>query len=132
MLEIEVTESFIMHDPERWIVLLKEMQHLGMSIAIDDFGTGYSSLSYLRKLPINKLKIDMSFVKDIPKLEDACAIVNSIINLAQNMKITTLAEGIEHKDQEAYLAEHGCEQGQGYLYAKPMSLKNLKTWIQKF
>jgi len=132
MLEIEVTESFIMHDPERWIVLLKEMQHLGMSIAIDDFGTGYSSLSYLRKLPINKLKIDMSFVKDIPKLEDACAIVNSIINLAQNMKITTLAEGIEHKDQEEYLAEHGCEQGQGYLYAKPMSLKNLKTWIQKF
>ena len=132
MLEIEVTESFIMHDPERWIVLLKEMQHLGMSIAIDDFGTGYSSLSYLRKLPINKLKIDMSFVKDIPKLEDACAIVNSIINLAQNMKITTLAEGIEHKDQEDYLAEHGCEQGQGYLYAKPMSLKNLKTWIQKF
>ncbi|WP_342587551.1 putative bifunctional diguanylate cyclase/phosphodiesterase [Sulfurospirillum multivorans] len=131
MLEIEVTESFIMHDPERWIVLLKEMQHLGMSIAIDDFGTGYSSLSYLRKLPINKLKIDMSFVKDIPKLEDACAIVNSIINLAQNMKITTLAEGIEHKDQEEYLAEHGCEQGQGYLYAKPMSLKNLKTWMQK-
>jgi EAL domain-containing protein (putative c-di-GMP-specific phosphodiesterase class I) len=74
----------------------------------------------------------MSFVKDIPKLEDACAIVNSIINLAQNMKITTLAEGIEHKDQENYLAEHGCEQGQGYLYAKPMSLKNLKLWMQKF
>lgn len=131
MLEIEVTESFIMHDPERWIALLKEMQNLGMNIAIDDFGTGYSSLSYLRKLPINKLKVDMSFVKDIPKLEDACAIVNSIITLAQNMKITTLAEGIERKEQEVYLAEHGCEQGQGYLYAKPMSLKDLKQWIKK-
>lgn len=131
MLEIEVTESFIMHDPERWIVLLREMQNLGMSIAIDDFGTGYSSLSYLRKLPINKLKVDMSFVKDIPKQEDACAIVNSIITLAQNMKITTLAEGIERKEQEAYLAAHGCEQGQGYLYAKPMSLRDLRHWIKK-
>lgn len=115
MLEIEVTESFIMHDPERWIALLKEMQNLGMNIAIDDFGTGYSSLSYLRKLPINKLKVDMSFVKDIPKLEDACAIVNSIITLAQNMKITTLAEGIRRKEQEVYLAEHGCEQRAGSI-----------------
>jgi len=131
MLEIEVTESFIMHDPERWIMLLKEMQHLGINIAIDDFGTGYSSLSYLRKLPIDKLKVDMSFVKDIPAQEDACAIVNSIITLAQNMKITTLAEGIERQDQEDYLAKHGCEQGQGYLYAKPMSLENLKVWMQQ-
>ena len=130
MLEIEVTESFIMHDPERWIVLLKEMQNLGMSIAIDDFGTGYSSLSYLRKLPIDKLKVDMSFVKDIPDQEDACAIVNSIIMLAQTMKITTLAEGIERQEQEDYLAKHGCEQGQGYMYAKPMNLQDLRQWIQ--
>jgi diguanylate cyclase (GGDEF)-like protein/PAS domain S-box-containing protein len=132
MLEIEVTESFIMHDPERWITLLKEMQNLGISIAIDDFGTGYSSLSYLRKLPIDKLKVDMSFVKDIPSQEDACAIVNSIITLAQNMKITTLAEGIERQEQEDYLAEQGCAQGQGYLYAKPMSLKDLKAWIKTY
>jgi len=74
----------------------------------------------------------MSFVKDIPKQEDACAIVRSIINLAQNMKITTLAEGIEHHEQEQFLAEYGCEQGQGYLYAKPMSLKDLRRWIQKY
>ena len=130
MLEMEVTESFIMHDPERWIALLTQMQALGLSIAIDDFGTGYSSLSYLRKLPINKLKVDMSFVKDIPKQDDACAIVNSIINLAHTMKITTLAEGIEREEQERYLAEHGCEQGQGYLYAKPMNLHDLKVWIK--
>lgn len=129
ILEMEVTESFIMHDPERWISLLKKMQALGLNIAIDDFGTGYSSLSYLRKLPINKLKVDMSFVKDIPKQEDACAIVNSIINLAKSMKITTLAEGIEHISQELYLADNGCSQGQGYLYGKPMSLKELRSWI---
>ena len=129
LLEMEVTESFIMNDPERWIALLKQMQALGVSIAIDDFGTGHSSLSYLRKLPIDKLKVDMSFVKDIPQREDACAIVNSIIDLAQNMKIATLAEGIETKEQERYLQEHGCEQGQGYLYAKPMNLKDLKVWM---
>jgi len=105
VIEMEVTESFIMHDPERWISLLKKMQMLGISIAIDDFGTGYSSLSYLRKLPINKLKVDMSFVKDIPNLDDACAIVNSIITLAQNMKMITLAEGIEREEQERYLAD---------------------------
>ena len=118
-----------MHDPERWITLLKKMQSLGINIAIDDFGTGYSSLSYLRKLPINKLKVDMSFVRDIPDQEDACAIVDSIINLAKTMKLTTLAEGIEDEKQESYLAQHGCEQGQGYLYAKPMSLEDLKRWI---
>lgn len=129
LLEMEVTESFIMNDPERWIALLKQMRALGVSIAIDDFGTGHSSLSYLRKLPIDKLKVDMSFVKDIPQREDACAIVNSIIDLAQNMKIATLAEGIETKEQEHYLQEHGCEQGQGYLYAKPMNLKDLKVWM---
>lgn len=129
LLEMEVTESFIMNDPERWIALLKQMQALGVSIAIDDFGTGHSSLSYLRKLPIDKLKVDMSFVKDIPQREDACAIVNSIIDLAQNMKIATLAEGIETKEQERYLQEHGCEQGQGYLYAKPMNVKDLKVWM---
>ena len=129
LVEIEVTESFIMHDPERWITLLKKMQSLGINIAIDDFGTGYSSLSYLRKLPINKLKVDMSFVRDIPDQEDACAIVDSIINLAKTMKLTTLAEGIEDEKQESYLAQHGCEQGQGYLYAKPMSLEDLKRWI---
>jgi EAL domain-containing protein (putative c-di-GMP-specific phosphodiesterase class I) len=130
-LDIEVTESFIMNDPERWIELLKNMQKLGVTIAIDDFGTGHSSLSYLSKLPIDKLKVDMSFVRDIPKREDACAIVNSIIDLAQNMKIATLAEGIETKEQEGYLRENGCMQGQGYLYGKPMNLKDLKVWIMK-
>ena len=129
ILEMEITESFIMNDPEKWITLLKAMRRLGVKIAIDDFGTGHSSLSYLRKLPIDKLKVDMSFVRDIPHHEDACAIVNSIISLARNMKIETLAEGIETKEQEAYLREHHCEGAQGYLYAKPMSFNDLKVWI---
>ncbi|WP_442764645.1 cache domain-containing protein [Sulfurospirillum cavolei] len=131
VIEMEVTESILMHDPKRWIMLLKEMQSLGLNIAIDDFGTGYSSLSYLRKLPINKLKVDMSFVKDLPDHEDACAIADSIIQLSRSMKITTLAEGIEHEAQERFLAEHGCAQGQGYLYAKPMSIEDLRQWIRQ-
>lgn len=129
LLEIEITESFIMNDPERWIALLEKIQALGLKIAIDDFGTGYSSLSYLRKLPIDKLKVDKSFVKDIPYHEDASSIVNSIIDLAQNMKISTLAEGIETIAQENYLKEHGCEQAQGYWYAKPMNMRDLKLWM---
>ncbi len=128
-LEIEITESFIMNDPERWIALLKEVQHLGIKIAIDDFGTGYSSLSYLRKLPIDTLKVDMSFVKDIPYQEDAASVVNSILDLAQNMKLSTIAEGIETKAQEAYLKENGCEKAQGYRYAKPMCFDDLKIWM---
>ncbi|MDD3344747.1 MAG: EAL domain-containing protein, partial [Sulfurospirillaceae bacterium] len=130
-LEMEITESFIMNDPARWIELLKKMRSLGLSIAIDDFGTGYSSLSYLRKLPIDKLKVDMSFVKDIPAREDACAIVDSILNLAHTMKIVSLAEGIEHIEQERYLAWRKCQQGQGYLYTQPMDFKNLKIWLKQ-
>ncbi|MDD2382638.1 MAG: cache domain-containing protein [Sulfurospirillaceae bacterium] len=129
-LEMEITESFIMNDPARWIELLHSMRNLGVSIAIDDFGTGYSSLSYLRKLPIDKLKVDMSFVKDIPEHEDACAIVDSILNLAHTMKITSLAEGIERIEQEHYLASHHCKQGQGFMYAKPMDVKSLKEWLK--
>lgn len=107
---------------------MKALRALGVKIAIDDFGTGYSSLSYLRKLPIDTLKVDMSFVKDIPFQEDACSIVNSIIDLAQNMRILTLAEGIENEQQERYLREHGCHHAQGYFYAKPMNMKDLKTF----
>ena len=128
-LELEVTESFIMNNPKRWNELLKALRALGVKIAIDDFGTGYSSLSYLRKLPIDTLKVDMSFVKDIPFQEDACSIVNSIIDLAQNMRILTLAEGIENEQQERYLREHGCHHAQGYFYAKPMNMKDLKTFL---
>lgn len=129
-IEVEITESVIMSDPKSWIEILNSIKSLGMQIAIDDFGTGYSSLSYLRKLPIDKLKIDMSFVRDIPYEEDACAIANSIINLSDNMRMITLAEGIETKEQEEYLKQNNCEEGQGYLYAKPMNLSDTIAWLK--
>ena len=131
-LELEITESVIMKNPKSWIEILSSIRRLGVKIAIDDFGTGYSSLSYLRKLPIDKLKIDMSFVRDIPAEEDACAIAKSIINLSDSMKMVTLAEGIETEAQEAYLRENGCEEGQGYLYAKPMDIQSLKNFLQDY
>jgi diguanylate cyclase (GGDEF)-like protein/PAS domain S-box-containing protein len=129
-IELEITESVVMKDAQKWIELLHEMKKTGIKIAIDDFGTGYSSLSYLRRLPIDKLKIDMSFVRDLPDAEDACMIANSIINLSDNMKMITLAEGIETIEQEAYLRDNNCEEGQGYLYAKPMNLEALKIWLK--
>lgn len=130
-LELEITESVIMEDPQQWIELLNAIKNLGVKIAIDDFGTGYSSLSYLRKLPIDKLKIDMAFVNDIPDEEDACAIVNSVINLSDNMKMTTLAEGIETIEQENYLRDNNCEEGQGYLYSKPIPIDKVKHWLKE-
>ncbi len=120
-----------MHNPERWIEFLNSIRQTGVKIAIDDFGTGYSSLNYLRKLPIDKLKIDMSFVRDVPNDEDACAVVNSIIDLAKNMKMRTLAEGIEIQEQEKYLSQNQCDEGQGYLYSKPMSYESLLEWFKQ-
>ena len=130
-IELEITESIIMHNPGRWIEFLNAIRQTGVKIAIDDFGTGYSSLNYLRKLPIDKLKIDMSFVRDVPNDEDACAVVNSIIDLANNMKMKTLAEGIETVEQEKYLAQNYSDEGQGYLYSKPMSYENLLKWFKE-
>lgn len=128
---LEITESVIMNDPHKWISLLDSIKSIGINLAIDDFGTGYSSLSYLRKLPIDKLKIDMSFVKDIPNQEDACAIAKSIINLSNSMKMSTLAEGIETIEQEEHLRENGCEEGQGYLFSKPISLEEFDKWVSE-
>ncbi|WP_024955156.1 cache domain-containing protein [Sulfurospirillum arcachonense] len=131
-IELEVTESTIMNEPNMWINLLSSMQESGVKIAIDDFGTGYSSLSYLQKLPIDKLKIDMSFVRNIPQDENACSIVNSIINLSDGMKMISIAEGIETKKQEDFLEKNGCHEGQGYLYGRPMPIKDLLIWLDTF
>lgn len=131
MIELEITESVFMSDPEHWINLLESIKKTGVNIAIDDFGTGYSSLSYLKELPIDKLKIDMSFVKDIPYDKGACSIVHSVIDLAKNMNLTTLAEGIESKEQEEFLKTNACLEGQGYLYSKPLDFETLLAWLDR-
>ena len=119
-LELEVTESFVMEHPERGAAILNELRDLGISIAIDDFGTGYSSLSYLKQLSVNRLKIDRSFVMDIPHDKDDEAIVATIIAMANNLGISVIAEGVENAAQVKFLSDQGCVDMQGYYFGKPV------------
>jgi len=119
-IEIEITESMVMSNIEESNQVLKFLKVLGITVAVDDFGTGHSSLAYLKKLDIDVLKIDRTFVQDLPDDENDKAIVAAIIAMAHELKLTVVAEGIESLDQEAFLKQHGCEMGQGYLYSKPL------------
>jgi len=130
-IELEVTESFIMKNPLHSAQTLQKLKNLGFSISVDDFGTGYSSLSYLKTLPIHKLKIDRSFIKDLPKDKDDRAIVRAIISLAKNLELEVLAEGVETKEQKKFLVENWCDSAQGYLFAKPMSAQDFEEFIRK-
>jgi EAL domain-containing protein (putative c-di-GMP-specific phosphodiesterase class I) len=118
-LELELTESMVMEDVEQSIKVMHALVDLGVSLAIDDFGTGYSSLAYLKRFPISRLKIDRSFVKDITTDKNSASIAGSIIDLARNMELDVLAEGIETNEQKEFLLEHGCLHGQGYYFARP-------------
>jgi diguanylate cyclase (GGDEF)-like protein len=119
-LELEITETVLMDDPQRAINLLRRLKEKGISIAIDDFGTGYSSLSYLRSFPIDRLKIDRSFVTTSLTDPSGAAIVTAIISLARSLGITTIAEGVETEDQRLFLVQQGCDEVQGYLMGRPM------------
>lgn len=119
-IELEVTETQIMKNPEKTIEILYEIQKLGFSIAVDDFGTGHSSLSYLKKLPVNRLKIDQSFVNDIPEDKDDMELTRAIIAMATSLNLQVIAEGVETQDQADFLQEHGCYEAQGYFYSKPL------------
>ena len=117
---LELTEGQIMKDPKTAIAILEQLNSLGIMIAVDDFGTGYSSLSYLKHLPISELKIDRSFIMDIPQDEDDMAIVDSIIAISKSLKLDLIAEGVETEEQKEFLLSRGCYKVQGYLYARPM------------
>ena len=118
-LELEITESTVMEDMDNAVATMDTLHRLGVGIAIDDFGTGYSSLSHLKRFPLNTLKIDKGFVRDIPDDANDCAIATSIIALGHNMDLAVLAEGIETTAQQAFMVEHGCDQVQGFLFGRP-------------
>jgi diguanylate cyclase (GGDEF)-like protein len=118
--ELELTEGLLMNESPQMLKTLYAIKSLGMQLSIDDFGTGYSSLSYLNTLPIDTLKIDKSFIDTISFQKNEAPIVNAIINLAKNMKLKVIAEGVETVDQVNYLKSHGCDQIQGYYFSKPL------------
>lgn len=118
-LELEVTESFVMNQNESTIASLEKLRKSGIKISIDDFGTGYSSLSYLKRLPIDNIKIDRSFVRDIPLDSDDMAIAEAIIVMGQALGMEVIAEGVENQQQVDFLLSHECTQAQGYLFQKP-------------
>jgi len=121
LLELELTESSIMHEAERTISLLRQLEEMGLSLSIDDFGTGYSSLSYLRRFPIDKLKIDQSFVRDITTDPDAAAITTAIIAMGRSLKLRVVAEGVETAEQLEFLRSQHCDEVQGFHVGRPMS-----------
>lgn len=129
-IELEVTEGHIMTDPEKSITILEAISALGVKISVDDFGTGYSSLAYLKRLPIDKLKIDKSFVDGLPDNENDSAITRTIIGLAQSLKLRIIAEGVETLEQKVFLAEHGCNLVQGYFYSKPLETVQMEEYLK--
>lgn len=129
-LELEVTETEMMKKPEQIISILETLHALGISIAIDDFGTGYSSLSHLKRLPVDTLKIDKSFIADIPHDEDGVSIVNTMISLAKSLNLSLVAEGVETKEQEDFLLANGCSVIQGYVYSKPLPSDKIIKLLQ--
>lgn len=129
LLELEITESVVMENINETIEVLMDLKTLGVSIAIDDFGTGYSSLSYLKKLPIDKLKIDREFIKDIPEDKDDVAITNAIISLAKALDLKIVAEGPERGEHIEFLKEVKCDIAQGYYYSKPISSKGIEGFL---
>ncbi|WP_058306095.1 sensor domain-containing protein [Gracilibacillus massiliensis] len=130
-LELEITESMAM-EADTATIILQELKNVGVKIAMDDFGTGYSSLSYLKKFPIDHLKIDQSFVKDISYDEDDKDIVSTIITLAHNLNMLTIAEGVETAEHVAFLKEHKCDVLQGYHFSKPLPPQEFESWIKSW
>jgi EAL domain-containing protein (putative c-di-GMP-specific phosphodiesterase class I) len=124
---VEITESTAMHDPERTLQVLHAFKDHGLKLAIDDFGTGYSSLSRLRYMPVDVLKIDRTFIRDVNIDRQSASMVSAIIALASNLKMDPLAEGIETEEEWRFLAARGCAAGQGFLFSKPVPASEISA-----
>lgn len=131
-LELEVTETSFMTNLEEAVDKLKRLHAAGISIAVDDFGTGYSSLTYLKRMPVQHLKIDKQFIRDLLINEEDTRIANTIIDLGKSLNLTVVAEGVETAEQEYYLAQRGCQLAQGYFFSKPLKPSEFKRFVESF
>lgn len=130
MLEFEITESVLMDDAESTVARLTSLSDMGIHLAIDDFGTGYSSMSYLKRFPVERIKIDHSFIRDIPHDPDDVAITVATIQMARGLKLEVVAEGIETGAQSQFLREQGCDIGQGYLFSPPLNKNEMENLLK--
>ena len=130
-LELEITEGMVMHNPARAIAMLHDLKRLGVSLSIDDFGTGYSSLAYLKRFPIDCIKIDRSFVRDLPHDADDVAIADAIMALGRALSLKVVAEGAETREQVEFLQRHGCNECQGYFYSQPLAVADFQTFLAR-
>jgi EAL domain-containing protein (putative c-di-GMP-specific phosphodiesterase class I) len=119
--ELEITESMVMHNPTRLITLLTDIKKLGVRLAIDDFGTGYSSLAQIKNFPIDTLKVDRSFIRNLSQDSENQAITQAIITMGKNLSLTVVAEGVETQEQKDFLRDHVCDEMQGFHFSKPIA-----------
>ena len=131
LLKLEPTESLLFENVEEAIRKMSALRAIGVRFSLDDFGTGYSSLSYQKRLPLDQIKIDQSFVRDIPQDTNACSIATAIISLAKGLELDVIAEGVETEAQRLFLSEHGCALYQGYLFSRPIPVDQLGALVKK-
>ena len=129
-LELELTESMVMRDPERAVLLLHELKSMGIHLSMDDFGTGYSSLSYLKRFPLDSVKIDRSFIQDLPRDGDDAGITQAIIAMAHSLRLAVIAEGVETAEQLEFLRSNGCDEMQGYHFSRPLPEDQLARMLR--
>jgi EAL domain-containing protein (putative c-di-GMP-specific phosphodiesterase class I) len=130
-LRFEITESAVMKDPDRLVGTLQTLRDLGSQVLIDDFGTGYSSLSYLNRLPVDTVKIDRAFVRDLGANCPHTPIIDAVIDMARKLGLKTVAEGVETAEQAALLREQGCDYAQGYFFSKPVSARQCRSLLRE-
>ncbi|HEY8360542.1 MAG TPA: EAL domain-containing protein, partial [Ramlibacter sp.] len=130
-LKLELTESLLVDGLDLTVAKMATLKEMGVSLSVDDFGIGYSSLSYLKRLPLDELKIDREFVKDILTDSNDAAIAATIIGLGHSLGLNVIAEGVETEEQRLFLARQGCDRYQGYLYSRPLTIEQLEEFMDR-